>query len=187
MAARRLPSSVWVTGLTVGAVAVVAVMAVKAEQGPQPHATAAANPSASASAQPSAKPSQAAPVAVPDGSGSGRRVVYSLAQKRVWLVDAGEQTRRTFVVWPGSVSPDPGTYSVGQRDEARTGSDGVSIEHVMFFANKSGLSIAFSNAVDGASPQPASGIQTGGIRMSKADGTALWAFGDTGTAVTVVQ
>ena len=49
MAARRLPSSVWVTGLTVGALAVVVVLAVKAEQGPQPHATAAAKPSASAS------------------------------------------------------------------------------------------------------------------------------------------
>ncbi|MFF3380844.1 hypothetical protein ACFYXF_48870 [Streptomyces sp. NPDC002680] len=187
VAARRLPSSVWVTGLTLGAVAVVAALAVKAEQGPQPHATAAARPSASASAQPSAKPSQAAAPVVPDGSGTGRRVVYSLGQKRVWLIDASEQTRRTFVVWPGSVSPEPGTYSVGQRDEARTGSDGVAIEHVMFFATSSGLSIAFSNAVDGASPQPASGVQTGGIRMSKADGTALWAFGDAGTAVTVVK
>ncbi|WP_327696852.1 hypothetical protein [Streptomyces sp. NBC_00459] len=187
VAARRLPSSVWVTGLTLGAIAAVAVLAVKAEQGPQPHATAAARPSASASAQPSAKPSQPAEVAVPDGSGTGRRVVYSLGQKRVWLVDASEQTRRTFAVWPGSVSPDPGTYSVGQRDEARTGSDGVEIEHVMFFATGSGLSIAFSNAVDGASPQPASGVRTGGIRMSKADGTALWAFGTAGTVVTVVK
>lgn len=187
MAARRLPSSVWVTGLTVGALAVVVLLAVKAEQGPQPHATAAAKPSASVSAKPSAKPSQAAEAAVPDGSGTGRRVVYSLGQKRVWLVDASEQSRRTFVVWPGSVSPEPGRYSVGQRDEARTGSDGVAIEHVMFFATGSGLSIAFSNAVDGASPQPASGVRTGGIRMSKADGTALWAFGETGTAVTVVK
>ncbi|MGY1498641.1 hypothetical protein ACW4TU_18920 [Streptomyces sp. QTS52] len=187
VAARRLPSSVWVTGLTLGAVAAVTVLAVKAEQGPQPHATAAIRPSASASAKPSAKPSQAAAVAVPDGSGTGRRVVYSLGQKRVWLVDASDQSRRTFVVWPGSVSPEPGKYVVGQRVEARTGSDGVAIEHVMFFATSSGLSIAFSNAVDGASPQPVSGVQTGGIRMSKADGTALWAFGDTGTAVTVVK
>ncbi|WP_053740823.1 L,D-transpeptidase [Streptomyces sp. NRRL WC-3618] len=186
VAARRLPSSVWVTGLTVGAVAVVAALAVKAEQGPQPHAT-AAKPKASASAKPSGKPSQAAEVAVPDESGTGRRVVYSLGQKRVWLVDASEQSRRTFVVWPGSVSPEPGRYTVGQRDEARTGSDGVPIEHVMFFATGSGLSIAFSNAVDGASPRPAPGVRTGGIRMSKADGTALWAFGDTGTAVTVVK
>lgn len=187
MAARRLPSSVWVTGLTVGALAVVVVLAVKAEQGPQPHANAAAKPSPSVSAKPSAKPSQAAEAAVPDGSGTGRRVVYSLGQKRVWLVDASEQSRRTFVVWPGSVSPEPGRYSVGQRDEARTGSDGVAIEHVMFFATGSGLSIAFSNAVDGASPQPAPGVKTGGIRMPKADGTALWAFGETGTAVTVVK
>ncbi|MEU6230139.1 hypothetical protein [Streptomyces sp. NPDC047042] len=187
VAARRLPSSVWVTGLTLGAVAVVAALAVQAEQGPQPHVT-AAKPSPHASAKPSAKPSQAPETRVPDGSGSGRRVVYSLGQKRVWLVDASGQTRRTFVVWPGSVSPEPGSYSVGERDDARTGSDGVAIEHVMFFATGSGLSIAFSNAVDGSSPPPAaSGAKTGGIRMSKADGTALWAFGDTGTAVTVVK
>ncbi|MDX2546118.1 hypothetical protein ACOT81_27195 [Streptomyces sp. WI04-05B] len=187
VAARRLPSSVWVTGLTLGAVAAVGVLAVKAEQGPHPHNAAAARPHASASAKPSAKPTKPVEVAVPDGSGTGRRVVYSLGQKRVWLVDASEQTRRTFAVWPGSVSPAPGKYTVGQRVEARTGSDGVPIEHVMFFATGSGLSIAFSNAVDGASPQPASGVQTGGIRMSKADGTALWAFGDTGTEVTVVE
>ncbi|MDQ0934719.1 hypothetical protein [Streptomyces turgidiscabies] len=122
VAARRLPSSVWVTGLTVAAVAVVAalaVKAVKAEQGPQPHVTAAAKPKASASTKPSAKPSQAAEVAVPDGSGTGRRVVYSLGQKRAWLVDASEQSRRTFVVWPGTVSPDPGRYS-GWSPEVRT-------------------------------------------------------------------
>ncbi|NEC86451.1 hypothetical protein [Streptomyces sp. SID12501] len=187
VAARRLPSSVWVTGLTLGAVAAVAVLAVKAERGPQPHATAAARPTASASAKPSAKPSQAVEAAVPDGSGTGRRVVYSLGQKRVWLVDASDQSRRTFAVWPGSVSPDPGTYSVSKRTDALTGSDGVQIEHVVYFAAKSGVNVAFSNALDGSSPPPVSGIQTGGIRMRVADGDAVWAFGSAGTTVSVVE
>lgn len=187
MAARRLPSSVWVTGLTVGAVAVVAVLAVKAEQGPQPQATGAAKPSTSSSPQPSAKPTPAAEAAVPDGSGSGRRVVYSIGQKRVWLVDASEQSRRTFVVWPGSVSPDPGTYTVSKRTDALTGSDGVQIEHVVYFAAKSGVNIAFSNALDGSSPPPVSGIETGGIRMRVTDGDAVWGFGSTGTTVSVVE
>jgi hypothetical protein len=174
-----------VTGLTAGAVAAVVVLGVQADKGPHPTAT-AARPDTSASPRPSAsKP--AAPAPVPDGSGTGRRVVYSLGQKRVWLVDASDVARRTFTVWPGTVSPDPGSYTISRRTEATTGSDGVQIEHVMYFAAKSGLSVAFSNAVDGSSPPPASGVQTSGVRTGKADGSALWTFGETGTTVVVVK
>jgi hypothetical protein len=63
----------------------------------------------------------------------------------------------------------------------------VKIEHIVYFAAKSGRSIAFSNAVDGSSPPPPSGTQTGGIRMGKADGAALWTFGSTATKVVVVS
>ncbi|MEU9225936.1 hypothetical protein AB0D40_16385 [Streptomyces massasporeus] len=183
----RLPSWAWVTGLTVGAIAAVTVLGVQADRGSHPTAT-SAKPSSTASAQPTPTASAPAPARVPDGSGTGRRVVYSIGEKRVWLVDASEATRRTFTVWPGSVSPDPGSYTVSSRNAATTGSDGVQIEHIMYFAAKSGISVAFSNAVDGASPPPAaSGTKTGGVRMRKADGTALWAFGTVGTTVTVVR
>lgn len=189
MPARRLPSWAWVSGLTVGAIAAVVVLTVQAEQGPRPAATATAtrpSPSASASAAPT--PSKPAPAAVPDGSGTGRRIVYSLGERRVWLVDASDSPRRTFTVWPGTVDPDPGTYTVGTRTDATTGSDGVEIEHVVYFAAKSGVNIAFSAAVDGSSPPPAAaGTQTGGIRMKSADGSALWTFGTAGTKVTVVK
>ncbi|MFI7410687.1 hypothetical protein ACIBU0_18680 [Streptomyces sp. NPDC049627] len=178
---------VWVTGLTVGATAAVAVLAVQADKGPHPTAT-AARPSASVSAGASPAPSKSsAPAAVPDGSGTGRRIVYSLGRKRVWLVDASDASRRTFAVWPGTVSPDAGTYAVSSRNEATTGSDGVKIENIVYFTAKSGISIAFSNAVDGSSPPPAAGKQTGGIRMRAADGAALWTFGETGTTVVVVK
>jgi hypothetical protein len=180
----RIPSWAWVTGLTAGAIAAVAVLAVQAGQGPRPAAT-TARPSASASAHPS--PTRPASAPVPDGSGTGRRIVYSLGQKRVWLVDASDAARRTFAVWPGTVSPDPGTYTVSSRNAATTGSDGVQIQHIVYFTAKSGVSIAFSNAVDGSSPPPPSGTPTGGIRMHKADGVAVWAFGATGTTVTVVR
>ncbi|MCZ9345438.1 hypothetical protein NGM37_47635, partial [Streptomyces sp. TRM76130] len=75
-----------------------------------------ASASASADAEPS--PEESAPPAVPDGSGTGRRIVYSLGEQRVWLVDASDATRRTFTVWPGTVSPDPGSYTIGSRTEA---------------------------------------------------------------------
>ncbi|MCI3272367.1 hypothetical protein [Streptomyces cylindrosporus] len=184
---RAVPApKVWVTGLTVGAIAAVAVLAVQADKGTKPHAVAAA-PSSSASAH-STPTKPKAPAAVPDGSGTGRRIVYSLGQKTVWLVDASDAARRTFAVWPGTVSPDPGTYSVGTRTEGPiTGSDGVKIEHVVYFSTASGVNIAFSNAVDGSSPPPASGTRTGGIRMKTADGSALWTFGTAGTKVAVVE
>ncbi|WP_328440129.1 hypothetical protein OHA71_29305 [Streptomyces sp. NBC_00444] len=175
---------VWVAALTVGAIAAVTVLAVQADKGPRPTAT-AARPSASASASP--KPSASAPAAIPDGSGTGRRIVYSLGLRRVWLVDESDAARRTFAVWPGTVAPDPGSYSVVSRRDATTGSDGVAIENIVYFATKSGLNIAFSSAVDGSSPPPASGTQTGGIRMRKADGSAVWTFGSTGTTVVVVN
>lgn len=178
---------VWVTALTVGATAVVVALAVQADKGAKPTAT-TTPPSASASATP--KPTESAkPARVPDGSGTGRRIVYSLGQQRVWLVDASDAARRTFAVWPGTVDPDPGSYEVGQRTEDPiTGSDGVEIEHVVYFTAKSGVNIAFSNAMDGSSPPPPeAGAQTGGIRMKTGDGSALWTFGTAGTTVTVVE
>ncbi|NJP51299.1 L,D-transpeptidase [Streptomyces sp. SBST2-5] len=183
----RLPSWAWVTGLTTGAIAVVAVLAVQADQGTKPTAS-ATRPSASATAdaKPPSRPEE--PPAVPADSGTGRRIVYSLGDQRVWLVDASDTPRRTFKVWPGTVTPDPGTYTIGTRTEATTGSDGVQVEHILYFAVKSGVSVAFSNAVDGSSPPPAaSGTKTGGIRVGKADGKALWAFGTAGTTVRVVE
>ncbi|SEQ98516.1 hypothetical protein SAMN04487983_101036 [Streptomyces sp. yr375] len=193
MPARRLPSWAWVTGLTVGAIATVVALTAQAENGPHPKASAAHRPSASASpgTRPSTSPKPAAtPKAaqVPGSSGTGRRIVYSLGQHRVWLVDADDTARRTFAVWPGTVNPVIGSYTVTVRRDAVTGSDGVAIEHVMYFSATSGVNIAFSNAVDGSSPPPAAtGTRTGGIRMPKADGTALWAFGETGTRVRVVE
>lgn len=189
----RIPSWAWVSGLTAGAIAVVLALAVQANQGPHPTPATHSRPAPSASAQPSATPepsaspeSSALP-AVPADSGTGRRIVYALAQKRVWLVDESDKPIRTFPVWPGTVAPDPDSYAISQRVPATTGSDGVEIENIMYFAGKSGVFIAFSNAVDGSSPPPAaSGAKTGGIRMGKEDGDALWTFGEQGTRVVVV-
>ncbi|MER5373765.1 hypothetical protein [Streptomyces sp. NPDC002553] len=189
VAARRLPSWAWVTGLTAGAIVAVGALTLQADKGERPAVT-AAKPSASASASPrppASAPSAPAKAAVPEDSGTGRRIVYSLQQRRVWLVDADDAARRTFLVWPGTVDPDPGNYTISLRKDATTGSDGVAIEHIVYFTVKSGVNVAFSNAVDGASPNPAAGAQTGGIRMAKADGSALWAFGATGTKVRVVN
>ncbi|MFJ9816636.1 hypothetical protein ACIRU3_15440 [Streptomyces sp. NPDC101151] len=186
--AARLPSWAWVSGLTAGATAVVVALAVQANHAPHPTAaTAGPSPSASAGAHASAEPKAPAPHTLPRESGTGRRIVYSLGEKRVWLVDATGTASRTFAVWPGTVGPQPGRYSVTLRIQSLKGSDGVQIEHVMYFTKASGVNIAFSNALDGASPPPANGQKLGGIRLHKEDGAALWAFGDQGTKVTVVS
>lgn len=183
----RLPSWAWATGLTVGAIAALAALAVQADQGPRPTPVAAARTTAPAPGAHPAPSASATPV-VPDGSGTGRRIVYSLGQKRVWLIDASDATRRSFTVWPGTVGPDPGTYTVGGRTESTTGSDGVKVEHIVYFALQDGVSVGFSNAVDGSSPPPpASGAKTGGIRLHKDDGRAVWAFATPGTTVRVIS
>ncbi|MGW2492202.1 hypothetical protein ACWCV9_34005 [Streptomyces sp. NPDC001606] len=186
--AARLPSWAWVTGLTAGATAAVIALAVQANHGPHPTAAVAKpNPSASAGSHAPADPKPSGPPALPDASGQGRRIVYSLAGKRVWLVDATGRASRSFTVWPGTVAPQPGRYSVTLRIQSLKGSDGVEIEHVMYFTKAEGVNIAFSNALDGSSPPPADGSKKlGGIRMHKEDGAALWAFGDAGTKVMVV-
>ncbi|MFF7976786.1 hypothetical protein [Streptomyces sp. NPDC007905] len=184
----RLPSWAWVSGLTAGATAVVVALALQAGHGPHPTgATAKPSPKPSTGAHGSATPKPSTVPALPDRSGTGRRIVYSLGGKRVWLVDATGKAGRTFTVWPGTVSPQPGRYSVIKRAEALKGSDGVQIEHVMYFTVTSGVNIAFSNAVDGSSPPPTNDLRTGGIRVHKDDGAALWAFGDLNTKVAVVK
>jgi len=186
--ARRLPSWVWVTALTAAALVGVAALTAQADQGVRPTASAGKpKPSASAGASPSASPKKAEPAAVPDASGTGRRIVYSLAQRRVWLVDATEAVRSSFTVWPGTVNPTPGPYAVSYRRATGTGTDGVNIEHIVYFTVNSGISIAFSNAQDGSSPKPSAGVRTGAIRVRSTDGAALWTFGGAGTKVVVVK
>ncbi|GLW17492.1 MULTISPECIES: hypothetical protein [Streptomyces] len=127
-----------------------------------------------------------APAPVPAASGAGRRIVYSLAAKRVWLVGPKGTAQRTFAVTPSTVSPPRGTYAVGSRSVSVTGSDGVAIEHVVRFAGVSGVTIGFSAAVDGSRPDPGAGKKTGGIRESREDGKAMWDFALHGTKVVVV-
>ncbi|MFD7263819.1 hypothetical protein [Streptomyces sp. NPDC059874] len=180
-------SSGIVAGLTAAAIAAVGFL------GYQASATAPAHPPKAAAQDPSPAPSQSAakqdpakPVPVPEGSGTGTRVVYSIGQKRVWLVGAAGQEPKSFQVMPSTVHPKPGSYTVGSRSGAVTGSDGVPIEHVVRFASTEGVAIGFSARVDGATPEPDPNRKTGGIRMSRADGDAMWAFATISSKVVVV-
>ncbi|MFJ8646188.1 hypothetical protein ACIRNI_08685 [Streptomyces sp. NPDC093546] len=177
-------------GLTVAALAAVGFLAYQAS----------ANVPADLAAKPSATPSGPAtpapapgggtkaadPLALPEESGTGMRVVYALGARRVWLVAANGTVARTFEVMPSTVHPKPGTYAVTTRSGSVAGSDGVRIEHVVRFARVDGVTIGFSAAVDGSMASPDPTRKTGGIRMKRADGDALWTFAAVNSKVVVV-
>jgi hypothetical protein len=180
-------SSGFVAGLTAAALAAVGFLAyrasatVPADLGGS-HASGA--PAASTSKAPG---DQRKAVALPAGSGTDERVVYSLGADRVWLVDAGDHVNRTYKVTPGSVDPPLGTYWVSSRSSSVTGTDGTPIEHVVRFTLVGGVTIGFSAAVNGTTPSPDPATPTGGIRQTRADGDAMWQFATIGQKIVVIR
>lgn len=179
-------SAGFVTGLTVAAVAAVGVLAYQASASVPAGLgdTRASTPSTAASKAPR---DQRNATALPAASGAGRRVVYSVADDRVWLVGADGRVTRTFAVTPGSVDPAPGTYTVTSRSNSVTGTDGTPIEHVVRFTSVDGVAIGFSAAVDGSAPAADPAVRTGGIRESRRDGDAMWRFATIGEKVVVIR
>lgn len=129
---------------------------------------------------------------LPADSGEGRRVVYALEQRRVWLVElsedgTGETVLATHEVFPSALDPEPGSYAVSSRSERGTGSDGVAMEHaVVFHVADDGTVFGFSAALDGSTPNPEATQGTGGIRQTREDGAAMWDFARDGVPVVVV-
>ncbi|ARP71855.1 hypothetical protein LK07_21155 [Streptomyces pluripotens] len=128
------------------------------------------------------------PTALPGHSGRGERVVYSLDDDRVWLVNRRNRVERTFKVAPGNVDPPPGAYRVTSRSHAVTGTDGIPVEHVVRFTGVNGVTIGFSAAVSDGPRAPADpSLRRGGIRETRADGDATWKFATIGVRVVVIR
>ncbi|MBO4254606.1 hypothetical protein [Streptomyces griseorubiginosus] len=180
-------SSGFVFGLTAAALAAVSFLAYQASATvpasfSKPQATASAT--ASVSQAPSVDPN---PAALPAGTGTGERVVYSVDAGRVWLVGAHDRVLRTFTVTPGSLAPFPGTYPVTSRSNSITGTDGTPIEHVVRFTAVDGVAIGFSAAVGVPRSGADTDVRTGGIRESRTDGDAMWQFATIGVPVVVIR
>ncbi|KAB1988745.1 hypothetical protein [Streptomyces triticiradicis] len=184
-------SSGIVAGLTVAALAAVGFLAFQASAnvpdtlGDKPSVSVPAK--SSAPKAPKAPKAKKDPNALPAPSGTGVRVVYSLGADRVWLVGAGGKVKRTFAVTPGTVDPAAGTYAVTSRTGSAPGSDGTQIEHIVRFTLSDGIAIGFSAAVNGSTDAPDPEKKLGGIRSSRADGDAMWAFATVGAKVVVVR
>ncbi|MBZ3907420.1 MULTISPECIES: L,D-transpeptidase [Streptomyces] len=182
-------SSVVVAGLTAAAIAAVGFLTYQASANAPDDLgkpSASESPKAKQSKTPAEREKDTEDV-LPEDSGTGERVVYSLDDDRVWLVGANEKVTRTFEVTPSTVDPTPATYTVSSRSAAVTGSDGTPIENVVRFASVDGISVGFSAAVDGSTPEPDPATKTGGIRESRKDGKAMWEFAGIGTKVVVVE
>lgn len=133
------------------------------------------------------------PEALPDGSGTGRRVVFSEGEQRVWLVQKGGTLLRTYLV-SGSVydNLDPGTYSVYSRSEQAWGiDDSGTMKYFVRFTQGDNAAIGFHDIPidDGARVQTLDELGTplshGCIRQKRVDAKALWAFAPIGTKVVV--
>lgn len=179
-------SSGFVAGLTAAALAAVGFLAYQASaSAPDDLAKHTGKPSPSAAAPRSPK-EKADPRTVPARSGEGQRVVYSVGEDRVWLVEANGKLLTTYEVTPGTVDPAPGTYTVTSRTGSVTGTDGAAIEHVVRFTMVDGTSIGFSAQVNGATPKPDPSKKTGGIRESREHGNMMWEFATRDRKVVVI-
>lgn len=178
-------NAAFVTALTAAALGTVGFLAYQAAAAVPTRSHAAATPAAVTSKVPR---DRAHPNALPPGSGTGVRVVYSLDDSRVWLVQRGDRVTRTFAVTPGNIHPPPGVYAVTSRSNTVTGTDGTPIEHVVRFTGVDGVAVGFSAAVKDTPPAvSATPVRTGGIRESREDGDAMWAFATIGAKVVVIR
>jgi hypothetical protein len=134
-------------------------------------------------------------VAVPDASGTGRRIVFSQHLQRVWLVGGHDRAQRTYLV-SGSLTDNlqPGTYAVYSRSRHATGiSDSGAMEFfARFTQGPTGAAIGFHSipTKNGHALQTVAQLGTpqshGCIRQWRPDAIALWHFAPIGTKVVVV-
>ncbi|MGB0100138.1 MAG: L,D-transpeptidase family protein [Nocardioides sp.] len=158
-------------------------------QTPEPSSTPTSDPEP----EPVKTPVVAAEPTLPPDSGTGRRVVFSEGEQRVWLVSKGTQVERTYPV-SGSVydNLDPGTYAVYSRSEQAWGiDDSGTMRYFVRFTQGDNAAIGFHDIpVAGGEPvqsvaQLGTPLSHGCIRQRRSDAVALWEFAPLGTTVVV--
>ncbi len=133
------------------------------------------------------------PPALPEGSGEGRRVVFSISGQRMWWVDETGTAIRTSLVSGREATPEVGTFSVYSRTEKATGLDGSKMDHfVRFTKGPNGWAIGFHGipTMDGVPVQTVEQLgqplSHGCIRQSAEDAAFTWEFLPVGATVVVV-
>lgn len=128
----------------------------------------------------------------PAGSGQGRRIVYSISRQRVWVVEADDQLRTTYLVSGRAGTPRPGTYRIFSK--SRWSSSGsVRMQYMMRFARGRSLAIGFHSIPVRPNGRPLQSEAElgryrshGCVRQRLADAAFLWDWAPVGTTVVVV-
>ena len=132
---------------------------------------------------------------LPADSGQGRRIVYSVSEQRVWLVEANEQPSASWLVSGRRGIPKPGTYHVFSRSRWSSASGGrVRMEYMVRFVKTKRLAIGFHAIPVDRNGRP---IQSedelgqprsrGCVRQRHADAEHLWNWAPDGTTVNVTR
>lgn len=125
----------------------------------------------------------------PAASGSGRRVVYSNRDQRVWLVEENGSVARTYLVSGRVGLPAVGTYRMFSTSR-HTSSGAVRMEYMMRFARGRKLAIGFHTIPvrrNGSALQSISELGShrshGCVRQNPVDAEFLWGWAGVGTVV----
>ena len=132
---------------------------------------------------------------LPAGSGSGRRIVYSNPQQRVWLVEANGTVIRSYLVSGKYRTPAAGTYSVFSKSRhTSAGHDGITMNDMVRFARGSRLAIGFHGIPRDRYGRPLQtehdlgGFRSAGcVRQSDGDAAFLYDWAPIGTTVVVLH
>lgn len=144
---------------------------------------------------PAAEPARPEFPPLPQDSGAGRRVVYSVSEQRVWLVEQDENVSASWLVSGRRGIPRAGTYAIYSRSRWSSANGGkVRMEFMMRFVRPKGRSLAIGfhaipvdrrgRAIQSEDElgQPRS---KGCVRQARADAEHLWHWAPDGTTVRV--
>lgn len=133
---------------------------------------------------------------LPKHSGAGKRVVYTLKENHVWLVDRHNEVVREYPVSGtrfGQVDPD--TYSVIRKRPETTSYHGTeTMRYMVTFTEGENAAIGFHDipiTIETGEPiqtraQLGTSLSDGCVRQARADARALWKFAPVGTEVVVL-
>jgi len=132
--------------------------------------------------------------AVPDRSGSGRRVVLDISGQRVWLIEEGAATRTYLVSGSTHRNLSPGSYEVYSRSQTATSYDlSSTMRYFARFTHGARAAIGFHDIPRDNDGKPiqrrdqlGTPLSAGCIRQAKPDARALWRFAPVGTTVVVL-
>lgn len=130
---------------------------------------------------------------VPANSGTGRRVVYSNGQQRIWLIESNGYVSHSFRVSGRLGAPPFGTYSIASKSEMSSAGSLALPYMSRFYRASSGKWIGFHGIplrpdgspiqTDAQLGQP---LSHGCVRMNQEEVKIVWAFTPVGTKVVVV-